>query len=281
MTACVFCYCLCLSAAADPAPETPAAAKPVVLLAGTDEYKAAKGTEAAYEGVVENNPGDGAVGKATRFNAFRLKGKDADGKEFVRELYVPGKAFLLASFVGQRVRVTGKFTDTAAEGKVYLELWPAQLEGTAPAAVVAAPALPNGVLARCGWQPDDARRAGQRVLIYHNGREMAQALRLSGDDADAAATEIMGRKLGGSAVDWSKQMIVVVAAGLRGADVDHLAVTRVEVKDRTLTVFYRLSVGPGPGGFGYPAETVLVDRFDGAVHAEEDPAPPPKGSADK
>ena len=91
----------------------------------------------------------------------------------------------------------------------------------------------------------------------------------------------MGRNLGGLAVDWNKYMGVTVAAGLRGADVDHLAVTRVEVKDRTLTVFYRLSVGPGPGGFGYPAETVLLDRFDGTVHAEEDPTPPPKGPADK
>ena len=43
-------------------------------------------------------------------------------------------------------------------------------------------------------------------------------------------------------------MVVTVAAGLRGADVDRLAVTRVEVKDKTMTVFYRLSVGPGAAG---------------------------------
>ena len=156
-----------------------------MLLAGTDEYKAAKGTEAVYEGVVENNPGDGMIGKPTRFNAYRFTGKDGDGKEFVRELYVPGKAFLLASFVGQRVRVTGKFADTTADGKVHLELWPAQVEGMAAAAVAAAPPIPDGVHARCGWQPDEARKLGQRVLIYRNGRELASALRLSGDDADS------------------------------------------------------------------------------------------------
>src|SRR5271168_3281605 len=115
MTACVLWCCLSMSPAV---PDEPAAPKPVVLLAGTDEYKAAKGTEAVYEGVVDNNPGDGAVGKPTRFNAFRLTGKDAAGKEFVRELYVPGKAFLLASYVGKPVRITGKFADTAADGKV-------------------------------------------------------------------------------------------------------------------------------------------------------------------
>ena len=32
------------------------------------------------------------------------------------------------SFVGKRVRVTGKFADVAADGKVYSELWPAQVE---------------------------------------------------------------------------------------------------------------------------------------------------------
>ena len=156
-----------------PAAEEPAAPKPVVLLAGTDEYKAAKATEAVYEGVIENNPGDGTVGKPTRFNAFRFKGKDADGKEFVRELYVPGKAFLLASYVGKRVRVTGKFADTPADGKVYAELWPAQLEEAT--AVAAAPPAADGVHGRCGWQPDEARRFGQRVLVYRDGRELAAA----------------------------------------------------------------------------------------------------------
>ena len=167
-----------------PRPEEPVAAKPVALLAGTDEYKAAKGAEAVYEGVIENNPGDGTVGKPTRFNAYRLRGKDADGKEFVRELYVPGKAFLLAAFVGQRVRVTGNFADTTADGKVYLELWPAQVEGTAAAVVTAPPPAPDGVHARCGWQPEEARKLGQRVLVYRNGRDLARALRLSGDDAE-------------------------------------------------------------------------------------------------
>jgi hypothetical protein len=267
MTPCLL-WC-CLSATVAPAPDDPGDAMPVVLLAGTDEYKAAKATEAVYEGVVENNPGDG-VGKPTRFNAYRLRAKDADGKEFVRELYVPGKAFLLAPFVGKRVRVTGKFADTPADGKTYLELWPAQLQ-EATAVVAAAPA-PDGVHARCNWQPDEARKLGQRVFIYRSGRELAQGLKLRGDATDEAATGLMAQKLDLRAIDWTKQMVVTVAAGLRGADVDRLEVTRVEAKERTLTIFYRLSAAPGAGGFGYPAETVLVDRFDGAVRAEEEPA---------
>ncbi len=277
MTACVPWCCLAATIASAPASEEPAAPKPVVLLAGTDEYKVAKGTEAVYEGVIDNNPADGTIGKPTRFNAYRFTGKDADGKEFVRELYVPRKAFLLAAFVGKRVRVTGKFADTTADGKVHSELWPAQVEEIA---VAVAPPLPDGVHARCGWQPDEARKLGKRVLVYHSGQELARALRMSGDDVEAAATEMIGRKLDAPGIDWNKQMIVTVAAGLRGADVDRLAVTRVEVKDKTMTVFYRLSAGRGVGGFGCPAETVLVDRIDGAVGAEEEPAAPasPKAS---
>ena len=266
MTVCLL-WCCVFAAAAREEPSSP---RPLLLMAGSDEYKAAKAAEAVYEGVIENNPGDATVGKPTRFNAYRFKGKDAAGLEFVRELYVPGKAFLLASYVGKRVRVTGKFADTAADGKVYAELWPAQLEETG--AVAAAAASANGVLARCSWQPDEARKPGQRVLMYRNGGELAQALRLSGEDANEAAAALMAQKLGAPAIDWNKQMVVTVAAGLRGADVDRLGVTRVEVKDSAMTVFYRLSARPGAGGFGYPAETVLVDRFDGAVRAEEDPA---------
>ncbi len=266
MTACVLWCCLSLS------PAAPAAPKPLVLLAGTDEYKAAKATEAVYEGVVDNNPADGAVGKPTRFNAYRFTGKDAAGKVFVRELYVPGKAFLLASFVGKRVRITGKFANTAADGKVYAELWPARLE---EATVVAAvPLAAAGVYAHCIWQPDEARRFGQRVFVYRNGRELARGLRLTGDGTDETANGLMARKLGTPTIDWDKRMVVAVAAGLRGGDVDRLTVTRVEVKDGTMTVFYRLPGKPGTGGFGYPAETILVDRCDGAVHAEPEPTAP-------
>ena len=69
---------------------------------------------------------------------------------------------------------------------------------------------------------------------------------------DEAANGLMAQKLGGPAIDWNKQMLVTVAAGLRGGDVDRLAVTRVEVKDRTMTVFYRLS--------GSPARAASVTR---------------------
>jgi hypothetical protein len=245
-------------------------AKPLVLLAETDEYKAAKAEEIVFEGVVENNPGDGGVGKPARFNAYRLKGKAADGKEFVRELYVPGKAFLLASSVGKRVKIKGKPVDTTAEGATHAELWPGFLEEAALAAVE--PPKTDGVLARCTWQPEEARRAGKRTYVFRSGREAARALRLTGADAAEAATALLADKLGVPLIDWDKQMVVCLTVGLRGGDADRLTVTRATVQNKTLSISYRLTTAANGGGFSYPAETVLVERFNGEVKVEEEPA---------
>src|SRR4051812_10598327 len=100
----------------------------VLPLAGAEKwYREAKEPEAAYEGVLERNPAPGRIG-AGRFNAYRLAWIDGAGKPGGRELYVPGKAYLLSDHVGKKVRVVGKAVDTAADGVVYYELWPARLE---------------------------------------------------------------------------------------------------------------------------------------------------------
>src|SRR5579863_9041450 len=72
MTACLLWCCLSTSVLSAPAPDEMGDAKPLVLLAATDEYKTAKGVEAVYEGVIENNPGGGGAAAPTRFNAYRL-----------------------------------------------------------------------------------------------------------------------------------------------------------------------------------------------------------------
>jgi hypothetical protein len=44
-----------------------------------------------------------------------------------------------------------------------------------------------------------------------------------------------------------------------------------------LTISYRLQKAPAnAGGLSYPAETVLIDRFDGSVRIVEEPAVPMK-----
>jgi hypothetical protein len=268
--------CCWLSAAASA--EGPARA--VVLLAEEAEYKAAREAEAVFEGVLERNPGTGRIAPPTRFHPYRLV--VAGDKPVVHELYVPGKAFLLAAQVGQRVRLVGKLVSVEADGKTLRELWPGRLEPLTvpreppPPPVAKAPV--GDVQARCDWQPPAARKKGMQTFVFRRGEELAAAMRLSGDSAAETAATVLARALGRAAIDWDKHMVVTVAAGLRGSEVDRLAVTRLAVKDGTMTIFYRFPARPaGAAGFGYPAETVLVDRFDGPVRVEEDrTAPAPK-----
>jgi hypothetical protein len=77
------------------------------------------------------------------------------------------------------------------------------------------------------------------------------------------------------AIDWKKQMLVGVSAGLKGQDAERLTITRVAVADKIMTVYYRLEKPAGDaGGFGYPAEAALVERFDGEVRLEVDAKKP-------
>jgi hypothetical protein len=86
----------------------------------------------------------------------------------------------------------------------------------------------------------------------------------------------MAQRLNVAGIDWRKQMVVSVSAGLR-ADAGRLMVTRVAVRDGALVVSYRLeAAADGSAGFGCPAETVLVDRFDGAVRLEAEADKPAK-----
>jgi hypothetical protein len=249
-------------------------AEPAAVPLGAAEawYREAKETEAVFEGVVERTPTTGRLGPPTRFNAYRLTWTDAGGKAVVREVYAPGKAQLLTSYLGQRVRLVGKAVDTEADGKTYHEIWPARLE--LPVAVVA---RSEGIHARCYWRPGDAPLREPRLYVFRDGLELAPHLGLSGGAAEEAATALLARRLNVDGIDWRKRMVVSVTAGLR-ADTERLTVTRVAVRDRTLVVSYRLEpLAGGARGFGYPAETVLVERHDGPVRLEaeaEKPARP-------
>src|SRR5271169_7023090 len=83
----------------------------VALNAAEKWYRDAKGAETPFEGIVQRMPSTGRVGPPTRFNAFRLTWTDAAGHAVNRELYVPGKAHLLADYVDQRIRLIGKSVD--------------------------------------------------------------------------------------------------------------------------------------------------------------------------
>jgi hypothetical protein len=148
----------------------------------------------------------------------------------------------------------------------------------------------DGVLARTYWQPPAALHRGGHQYVFRDGKALAEAMRVTGSSADETATAQLAQLLGVKTIDWQKQMVVTVAAGLQGADADRLFITRALVRDDVLNLYYELRVADRPqppakdgdppaskgaGGFGYPAETVLVNRFDGTVRIkDETPAKP-------
>jgi hypothetical protein len=254
--------CCCLSA-------TPAAeVKPLVLLAEEAVYQKAKEKEISFDGILERNAG-GKLGPAGRFNVYRLATEES-GKATTHDLYVPGKAALLALYVGKRVRILGKLVETEDDGKKYVELWPARLE-ISGGALPEAPGK-DGVFARSGWQPPEAQRVGSRHYVFRDGEALAKGMKLTGASPAEGATAELARGMRITAVDWKKHMAVSVCAGLTSGGAT-LRVTRAAVEDGTLFVRYLLETPKSPtDGFGYPAETVLLPRFDGPVKVEIDKA---------
>jgi hypothetical protein len=231
-------------------------------------YRDAKGAETLFEGIVQRMPSTGRIGPPTRFNAYRLTWTDAAGHSVSRELYVPGKAHWLGDYLDQRIRLMGKAVDTEADGTTYHEIWPARLMTDKAAAALQAR---DGILARTNWQPARVQRTGRQTLVIRSGAELAKLMRVTGDDAERSATELVARRLGVQTIDWNKHMLLSVSAGLKTNEADQLSVTRVQVKDKDLVVSFRLlAPAGGAAGFGFPAETVLVDRFEGNVRFDEE-----------
>ena len=72
----------------------------------------------------------------------------------------------------------------------------------------------DGVLARTYWQPSAALHRGSRHFVFRNGKALAEAMRVTGSTADETATAKLAVMFGVKTIDWQKQMVVTVAAGL-------------------------------------------------------------------
>jgi hypothetical protein len=263
MFTCLLCFAGAFSSF--PTPGSPG----IALNAAAQWYKEAKPPETTIEGVVKRTPTTGRIGPPSRFNPFQFTWTDATGQTITREIHAPDKAHLLADYLEQRVRLVGKIVSTEEDSKVYHEFWPARLDSLKGPATKLQPQ--DGVLARTSWHPPAALRTGKQTLVLRDGAALARFMRVTGDDADRAATGLLAKQLDVPTIDWDKQMVLHVCAGLKTTEADRLAVTRVTVKDKELIVTYHL-IAPegGATGFGYPAETVLVERYEGVVRFEEE-----------
>lgn len=127
------------------------------------------------------------------------------------------------------------------------------------------------ILARGVWPVREDK--GER-LVLHDARELAIALgaapkdareRRFQDDAETDTAKLFKVK----AIDWNKQMVVVVAVGVRRTGGYRVEIESLTVKDEVLTVKWKLHE-PRPGdlvtqALTYPTQMALVDRFEGRV----------------
>jgi PrcB C-terminal len=94
--------------------------------------------------------------------------------------------------------------------------------------------------------------------------------------ADEKATAELAKRLKVDAIDWKKQMVIVISGGEQRTGGFSVEAKSLEVKDGKLIVHWKLN---RPEGFttqviSHPALTILVDRFEGDVVF--DPAAPKK-----
>ncbi|HEY7311422.1 MAG TPA: protease complex subunit PrcB family protein [Gemmataceae bacterium] len=135
------------------------------------------------------------------------------------------------------------------------------------------------ILARGAWP---VRHEKPTQLVLRNAEELALAHGVAPKDAkekrfQADVTADVVSLLKVKAIDWDKQMLVVVTAGMKRTGGYRVEILSLPVKDGTLTVRWKLH-SPAPGdivtqAITYPAEMVLVERvaavkFDPPAKAE-------------
>lgn len=129
-------------------------------------------------------------------------------------------------------------------------------------------------IATGGWpfasaNPDD--KTGPKQYVVRSAEDLAKAANQK--DADKVKEQLL-KVLKVKDVDWKTQMLIVVTGGVQSSGGYSLDVTGLEVKDKVLTVKWKLNPpkGAATAAFTHPATVVLIERFEGEV--KFDPAAP-------
>lgn len=127
------------------------------------------------------------------------------------------------------------------------------------------------ILARSAWP---VRHDKPTQLVLRNAEELALAHGVAPKNAkekrfQADVTADVSLLLKVKGIDWDKQMLVVVSAGMKRTGGYRVKILTLPVKDGKLTVRWKLD-SPAPGSIvtqaiTYPAEMVLVERVAGDV----------------
>lgn len=266
-------------------PPKASASKEILLLAADAAYKEQAGKEETFEGWLEYNAGTGRLGLPGRNHLYRLLTIEG-GKLTPHPIYLGEKTPLLALTVGKEVRLAGKLVGADVDGMKVEELWPARLLD-----VVGAEGRQLKVISRMERSiiDQDPTKVQPQAYVFRDAAALAKAQKLTastnltleqmGNTIYATHAQFFNNRL--KEVDWSKQMMLVVMAGARSRM--PIEVYRLTLNEGQLEVYWRVKgaaagnnppvgrFGEGPGLLG-AAETVIVPRFDGAIHVIQDGA---------
>jgi len=269
-----------------PTPEAEPPAKKE-LFAQEKWYQDQKGKEEEFVGVLRREDRGGKVGFG-RFNPYRLlttveknvrEEREVSGQKVVvvvpvqeqilREVYVGGKPDLLAPYVGKKIKLIGKAVDMEVEGRQHKEIWPARLE------VVAADKKEGRaeggkemkVLATGRWTYASADPEGPKNPQQHVIRNAEELAKVSGQKDADKVKEQLTKLLKVDDIDWKKQMLVVVTAGVKPTGGFSVEIQGAQVRDKAATVAWKLSTPKGivTQAFTHPGQVALVARHEGKV----------------
>jgi hypothetical protein len=135
-----------------------------------------------------------------------------------------------------------------------------------------------------GKSPKVVNKAARMVFptkghaVIRSAREL-QKYALPGT-SEETATALAAKILGVPTIDWEKQMLVVIDAGVRRSGGFSVLVGDLVLKNKALTVHWILKspTGAFTRTITHPGATLLLERFDGDVHVEP---PTPKSALGK
>jgi hypothetical protein len=127
------------------------------------------------------------------------------------------------------------------------------------------------ILAKAPWS---SRQMGPRTRFIRSADGAALVLGVAPDKAmdetvKKEATAFFAKAFKMDAIDWNKQMVLLVEAGQKNTGGYNVEITGLEIKDKVLTVKWKVNA-PKPGSpvtqaITHPATMVLVERFEGEI----------------
>jgi hypothetical protein len=139
------------------------------------------------------------------------------------------------------------------------------------------------IIARADWRYESARPDGPktgRQLVIRSAAELVAATPFSRLDAPQEVVERMAgaelaKALKVDRIDWQKQMLVAVTAGVKSTGGWTVEIVSVRAADKIAAVHSKVNAPKGAvtTAFTHPGQVALVERFDGKiVFAAAEPA---------